>query len=81
MKHLTASLLRILALVAGLTNICVAATTNTDRSDIQRELSKPQIRGSIVYKAYCTLCHGDQGKGQSRYSKIYDKDEIGRAHV
>ncbi len=32
---------------------------------------KQLIRGGIVFKNYCVLCHGDIGDGYSRASKLY----------
>jgi mono/diheme cytochrome c family protein len=29
------------------------------------------IRGSIAFRTYCVLCHGAQGKGDGRASKMY----------
>ena len=33
--------------------------------------AKPVIRGGIVFKHYCVLCHGEQGAGKSKASKLY----------
>ena len=29
------------------------------------------IRGSIAFRTYCVLCHGSEGKGDGRASKMY----------
>ena len=29
------------------------------------------IRGSIAFRTYCVLCHGTEGKGDGRASKMY----------
>lgn len=42
------------------------------RSAITHTLSKPVIRGGIVFKHYCVLCHGEQGDGDAKASKLYD---------
>jgi cytochrome c oxidase cbb3-type subunit III len=50
------------------------ASTGTDSPEtIARERNKPTIRGGIVYRAYCILCHGERGDGQARASKLYGK--------
>jgi cytochrome c oxidase cbb3-type subunit III len=38
---------------------------------VNQEMSKPLIRGGIVYKNYCVLCHGERGDGASRAAKLY----------
>lgn len=58
--------------------LCLSGTHNVsaesnrqgrDRTD--EEISKPIIRGGIVYKAYCILCHGERGDGLGRAAKLY----------
>jgi len=29
------------------------------------------VRGGIVYRTYCVLCHGSEGKGDGRAAKMY----------
>jgi mono/diheme cytochrome c family protein len=29
------------------------------------------VRGGIVYRTYCVLCHGTEGKGDGRAAKMY----------
>lgn len=41
------------------------------RTDIQHELEKPIIRGGILYKSNCILCHGEAGDGRGRASILY----------
>ena len=48
----------------------------TERSVIQEELRRPAIRGAIVYKTYCTLCHGEKGDGNGRAAKLADSDSL-----
>lgn len=33
--------------------------------------SKPLVRGGIVFKTYCALCHGERGDGQGRAAKLH----------
>ena len=47
-------------------------SANTDSPEtIDKERNKPAIRGGIVYRAYCILCHGERADGQARASKLY----------
>lgn len=46
------------------------------RKTVSRELDKPIVRGGIVYKTYCALCHGEKGDGKSRASKLYGKSKV-----
>ncbi len=41
------------------------------RKAIKKELSKPEIRGGIVFKNYCALCHGERADGIARATKLY----------
>lgn len=43
------------------------------RASVKREISKPPYRGSIVFKHYCVLCHGERGDGVARATKLYGK--------
>lgn len=46
------------------------------RADVNKTLSNPKIRGGIVYKAYCVLCHGESGNGQSKAAKLYNNSSL-----
>ena len=41
------------------------------RAEAERELAKPIVRGGIVFKNYCKLCHGEIGDGVARATKLY----------
>lgn len=42
------------------------------RNDVAAEIEKPAVRGGIVYKTYCSVCHGPRGDGvAARASKLY----------
>ncbi len=41
------------------------------RKAVKQELSKPVIRGGIVFKNYCKLCHGERADGIARAAKLY----------
>lgn len=36
-----------------------------------RDKTKQAVRGSLVYKAYCVLCHGNKGDGNARMRKVH----------
>jgi cytochrome c oxidase cbb3-type subunit III len=38
---------------------------------LDREMAKPIIRGGIVFKNYCVVCHGERGDGAARAAKLY----------
>lgn len=46
------------------------------RERISEELAKPIIRGGIVFKSYCALCHGEKGDGKSRTIKLYPEYDL-----
>ena len=52
------------------TGLPVSANTDSPET-IDKERNKPAIRGGIVYRAYCVLCHGERADGQARASKLY----------
>jgi cytochrome c oxidase cbb3-type subunit III len=43
---------------------------------VNQEMAKPVIRGSIVYKYYCVLCHGERGDGNSRGAKLHPEEQM-----
>ncbi len=49
-----------------------AAVATDSRERIDMEISKPVVRGAIVFKNYCTLCHGEVADGSARASKLYE---------
>ena len=49
----------------------VGAQATDSRVDAERELAKPIVRGGIVFKNYCKLCHGEVGDGVARATKLY----------
>lgn len=62
--------------------IAIADTTasspvETDsKSEVKSELSRPVVRGAIVYKQYCTLCHGERGDGLSRAKRLHGPEKL-----
>lgn len=60
--------------VAALIIQCLVVTgaqATDSRVDSERELAKPLVRGGIVFKNYCILCHGEAGDGVARATKLY----------
>ena len=53
----------------------VYAATDT-KAAVNRELAKPVVRGAIVFKTYCKLCHGDRGDGLGRAAKIHNAETM-----
>ena len=41
------------------------------RADAETAMAKPIVRGGIVFKTYCKLCHGEVGDGKARATKLY----------
>ncbi len=58
------------ALLAQLA-LCAGALATDSRERVEIEIAKPAARGAIVFKHYCTLCHGEVGDGTGRASKLY----------
>lgn len=55
----------------------LSMTVSADtREDVNAELSKPVIRGGIVFKNYCVLCHGERGDGVARAAKLYPNADL-----
>lgn len=40
-------------------------------ADIKAAKGNPTVRGSIVFKSYCALCHGERGDGVARAERLY----------
>ena len=66
---------RIIQLCLALSGCLLLTAANVhaaeSRAAVRAEMNKPEIRGSIVYKFYCQLCHGERGDGVSRAAKNY----------
>ncbi len=48
-----------------------ASSYADSRKAVKKELAKPVIRGGIVFKNYCKLCHGERADGIARAAKLY----------
>jgi mono/diheme cytochrome c family protein len=51
--------------------IALVAPAQDTHEAVEREMSKPLIRGGIVFKNYCVVCHGERGDGVARAAKLY----------
>lgn len=54
---------------------CASTAAHAARVDLLKE-SRPLIRGGIVYKAYCVVCHGEAGNGIARATKLYQAEKL-----
>jgi cytochrome c oxidase cbb3-type subunit 3 len=72
---------RNLALLAGTFVVALALTiplapAQDTHETVDREMSKPLIRGGIVFKSYCVVCHGERGDGIARAAKLYTRVKL-----
>lgn len=59
-----------LLIVLSLAALSAASAARADEFRTTEEASI--VRGSIVFKTYCILCHGADGEGDGRASKIHN---------
>jgi mono/diheme cytochrome c family protein len=59
-----------LLIVLSLAALSAASAAQADEFRTTEEASI--VRGSIVFKTYCILCHGADGEGDGRASKIHN---------
>jgi mono/diheme cytochrome c family protein len=59
-----------LLIVLSLAALTAASAARADEFRTTEEASI--VRGSIVFKTYCILCHGADGEGDGRASKIHN---------
>jgi len=64
--------LKLLSGVAGFGLVALAAMTAAGADEFRTTQDASVVRGSIVFKTYCILCHGANGEGDGRASKIHD---------
>ena len=60
--------------------VATRISAQDSRESVDRETSKPEVRGAIVFKAYCTLCHGEPGDGTGRAAKLHPKSHLAISH-
>lgn len=48
-----------------------AATAQDTHDAVALEMDTPFIRGGMLYRNYCVLCHGERGDGLARAAKLY----------
>ena len=60
-------------LLTILATLLTAPVYATDSSkDVRAAKSKPVIRGGIVFRTYCSSCHGQDGKGNQHAATLYN---------
>ncbi len=61
-------------LVGGGGEVQAGDSRKAVRAEIAQAKARVQqsIRGALVYKTYCTLCHGKEGDGGGRAIKLYE---------
>lgn len=60
-------------IIAAVLGLAVSGAWATDnRQDVKSAQAKPVIRGGIVFKSYCALCHGARADGTAKATKLYD---------
>ncbi len=70
------SFLTTLVLVIVSLGINTPAVARDGAKAVKEARSLPQVRGGIVFKSYCTLCHGEIGDGIARASKLYAPEKL-----
>lgn len=50
--------------------LTLSASANADA--IKSVESRADVRGSIVFRTYCVLCHGERGEGDGRAARNYN---------
>ena len=68
---MTTSLAKVATVALLMVGTALSPIQADNRSAIKAELSKPVVRGGIVFKNYCTLCHGERADGMARAAKLY----------
>lgn len=60
-----------LALLVAL-SLAPAVMAGEAPSTVQRDTEEAAVvRGGIVFRTYCVLCHGSEGKGDGRAARMY----------
>jgi len=82
MKHKSAFAIAAFALIlpALLLSVVPLSEGAESRSTVSDALAKPMVRGGIVFKHYCVLCHGERGNGNSRAKKLYKNINLAIGH-
>ena len=61
-----------LAFVASAAFASAAIAAEAPRGDLHKnEPQAAEVRGGIVFRTYCVLCHGATGEGNGRAAKLY----------
>jgi cytochrome c oxidase cbb3-type subunit 3 len=49
----------------------VSLPAQDTHQSVDERLSRPFIRGGVIFKTYCVLCHGERADGVARAAKLY----------
>ncbi|HUQ09294.1 MAG TPA: c-type cytochrome [Steroidobacteraceae bacterium] len=67
-----AALLLVMAMTMGFPGAALPAEEEAVGTSLPRDSADAAvIRGSIVFRTYCVLCHGADGRGDGRAAKLY----------
>lgn len=61
MSHAAKTMDTIVALLLAV--LGSSACAQDTKESVRREMSRPAVRGGLVFKTYCQNCHGEQGDG------------------
>lgn len=73
---MSAGVVRALILMGLIALQPVSSWGADDATAVRAALAKTQVRGGIVYRAYCLVCHGEIGDGISRAAKLYGAKQL-----
>jgi cytochrome c oxidase cbb3-type subunit 3 len=59
------------AIIFAVASVAAVALAQDTHEVVDQELSRPVIRGGLVFRNYCALCHGERGDGIARATKLY----------
>ena len=70
-KILTSKITSISLFVLWISTLCLYAVGSEDSDIIKPVEYYKDVRGSIVFKTYCVLCHGTRADGKGRAARNY----------
>ncbi len=59
-------------LILWISTVCYYANGSEDNKTIKPVEYYKDVRGSIVFKTYCVLCHGTKANGNGRAARNYN---------
>ncbi len=75
-KGLHFALLGSVMLAVGAASLSSTAYARDNAKEVKAVRSLPQVRGGIVFKSYCVICHGEVGDGIARATKLYGPEKL-----